>query len=170
MIIKSWLLGCLALGFCDCAMSGGFKDEVDQASGSRSVGWMAVPKKDGDFSLSTFAFYPDGARAPTAYILDLLTWSKGAGLGDCRRSYWLLDGLPLFEEFRYSITPAESELIEHFSLSTDRQTVERFANAKKIEFIVCNAKYQVTGTDQKGLRKVLAATEIHHSDEELTEE
>jgi hypothetical protein len=170
MDIKSWLLGCIALGFCSSALSGVFKDEVDRASGSRSVGWMAVPKKDGDFTLSTFAFFPEGARAPTAYILDLLTWSKGVGLGDCHRSYWLLDGHPVGEEFRYSVTHAETELIEHFSLSTDRQTVERFANAKKIEFIVCNSKSEVSGADHGGLRRVLTTTEVHQPDQEQNED
>lgn len=139
--------------------AGALQDKTDRFTGTRSVAWNSIPEHEHEFAVTAFAFYPKGASAPSAYNISLTTYSDSGELMNCHHSSWLIDGQPAPElEGKYEYDPASNVVIERLSADISRQTLERVAEAKSVEFKVCYTEGALSQDELVGIRKVLEAT------------
>lgn len=152
------LTACLASATLSlCAHAGALYDGVDASTGLRTVAWATVAASPKRFSFNVSALIPQGGTA--SYVAELLTWSDSNRFKQCQSIDWLLDGKKdgsLQTEYKSSYQ--KNAVFEHFILRPDRQTLQRFASAKQVEYRICDERGAVSSQALDGLREVLAAT------------
>lgn len=141
------------------AHAGVLLDKTDRFTGVRGVAWNSIPANEGEFSLSTLAFYAEGESTPRSYSLELTTYSANGEYATCHFTSWLIDGKRAPElEGKYVHDPAGNVVVERFTASVSRDLVAKVAAAKLVEFKVCGTEGVVSSADIDGARQVLDAT------------